>query len=77
MRRNFGEIENICILLRLNFIFQACITKSCLLLIMEPECRLKSAVRGYHIYMMVVVRETLPCVAESSNSSDRFAVAKI
>ena len=49
---------------------------------MEPEYRLESAqaVRGYHIYQSAwdtVVGETPPCVEESSNSSDRFAVANI
>ena len=28
-------------------------------------------------YIDTVVGDTLPCVAESTNSSDRFAVAKI
>ena len=69
MRRHFYEIVNICILTRLNLMFQACVTKPRLLLIMEPEYRLESAVRGYYVYQTVwdtVVIETLPCVAETN-----------
>ena len=53
--------------------WQAHVTKPRLCLIMENQ--LESTVRGYHVYCWdTTVREILPCVAESSNSSDGFAV---
>ena len=56
--------------------FQAHVTKPCLRLIMEIQ--LESTVRGYHLYCWdTTVSEILPCVAKSSNSSDRFAVTVI
>ena len=79
-RRNFGEIIKICLLARLNLMFQVRVTKPRLRLIMEPEYRLESTVIRYHClpdYRDTVVGDTLPCVAESSNNSDRFAVANI
>ena len=52
-KRSFHKIVKICIWARLNLMFQAHVTKPCLVLIMELECRLESAVREYHIYQTV------------------------
>ena len=80
MRRYLVKSKTFVYCQRLNLIFQACITKSCLLLIMEPGMQVrKRCERIPHLPddRDTVVGEILTCVPESSNSSDRFAVAKI
>ena len=62
--------------------FQAHVTKPRLFLIMDHGAGVHVRKRCGKIpclpdHRNTVVRETLPCVAESSNNSDRFAVAKI
>ena len=78
MRRNFGKIVKICtcILARLNFTFQTHTFHNGAGARVQVRKHCERIPRLLH-YRDTVVRETLLCVAESSNSSDRFAVAKI
>ena len=76
-RRNFGEIVKICILARLNLTFQSHKTMSTLYNGAKVQVRKHyQRISCLQDYRNTVVGDTLLCVAESSNSSDRFAVAK-
>ena len=75
--RNFGEIVKICILVRLNLMFQLHKTMSTLYNGARVQVRKHyQRIPCLPDYRNTVVGDTLPCVAESSNNSDWFAVAK-
>ena len=81
-RRYFGKIVKKLYIGEIKFDFSCTCTKPYLHLIMDNRAGVQVRKRCERIPHLpdrrdTVVGETLPCVADSCNNSDRFAVAKI